>query len=365
MHEVLTPIRFSEIAGWPSADLPTSLSAFQRSAREILGTATGFRRAAAWGGELADWRDACKAAETATDAIRFFTDHFRPFRVTDADRPAGLFTGYYEPWLNGSLQQSAAYPVPVYARPDDLVTFTAEETAHTGLSYGKRVAGQALAYDTREQIEQGSLVGKASVICWLSDWADAFFMHVQGQGRVVLEDRSQIRLSYAAKSGHAYSGIGHVLIERGVAPPEKMSMQVLRDWMKAHPHDARALMWHNKSYIFFQKAQVNDAALGGIGAAKVNLTPLVSLAVDRAHWMFGTPLWVETSFPPEAPEGGQPIRRMMIAQDTGSAIRGIVRGDFFWGWGVRAETIAGHMKSPGTMTALLPLPLAHRLGHRL
>ena len=365
MADVLTPISFDDIAGWSGADLETALAAFRRSAAEKRTSASGFRRQAAFGGTLADWQAACDAAGDSVDPDSFFATHFRAFRVTDPERPEGLFTGYYEPLVNGSLQPDPAYPVPVYARPPDLVAFSPEEVAETGLSYGRRVNGKALAFDTRQDIENGSLSGKAEVLCWLDDWVDAFFMHVQGQGRVRLTDGRSLRLSYAAKAGHPYSGIGHILIERGVAPKEKMSMQVLRDWMKQNSSEARALMWNNQSYIFFQKAEVTDDTLGGIGAAKVNLTPLHSLAVDRAHWMFGTPLWIETSLPPEAPEGPRPIQRLMIAQDTGSAIKGVIRGDFFWGWGPRAETIAGHMKSKGTMVALLPLPLARRLGHVL
>jgi membrane-bound lytic murein transglycosylase A len=272
-------------------------------------------------------------------------------------------TQNYEPLVKGSLQASPDYPVPVYVRPDDLVAFSSEETEQTGLSYGRRVDGKALAYDTRQDIESGSLAGKAKVICWLSDWVDAFFMHVQGQGRVQLDNGSTIRLSYAGKTGHPYTGIGQVLVERGVATKDKMSMQVLRDWMKDNPDEARPLMWRNKSYIFFQATEVSDKKLGGIGAAKVNLTPLYSLAVDRAWWMFGTPLWIETSLPPEMFDAPKRIQRLMIAQDTGSAIKGLVRGDVFWGWGDAATANAGHMKSAGNMVALLPLPLTTKLGH--
>jgi membrane-bound lytic murein transglycosylase A len=363
MADALTPLSFDAIEGWRDAELSVSLTAFQRSAHEMLAHASGFRREAAFGGKQEDWITACVAASTAKDPHEFFETHFRPFRVADSERSEGLFTGYYEPLVRAALQAGPSYPVPVYAKPQDLVAFASEEQAATGLSYGRRVDGKPLAYDTRQDIEKGSLVGKAEVICWLADWVDAFFMHVQGQGRAALADGSVIRLSYAGKTGHPYTGIGHVLTQRGVAPKEKMSMQVLRDWMRNNPNEARQLMWHNKSYIFFQRTSVGNPELGGIGAAKVNLTPLHSLAVDRAHWMFGTPLWVETTLPPEAPEGAEMIRRLMIGQDTGSAIKGLVRGDFFWGWGTRAETIAGHMKSAGAMVALLPLPLAKRLGH--
>jgi membrane-bound lytic murein transglycosylase A len=363
MTDALTPIGFDDITNWSKADLALSLSAFKRSAKEMLLSASGFRRETLYGGSLEDWRKACEGALSADDARAFFETHFRPFRVFDKERPEGLFTGYYEPLLKGSRTQSENFPVPVYARPPDLVAFTAEETAKTGLSYGRRSAGEATAYDTREQIENGSLDHKADVICWVSSWVDAFFMHVQGQGRVALNTGEVIRLSYAAKAGHPYTGIGHMLIEKGVAPKDKMSMQVLRDWMTQNPSEARTLMWQNKSYIFFQTTRVDDPELGGVGAAKVNLTPLHSLAVDRRYWMFGTPLWIETSFPPEAAKTETHIRRLMVAQDTGTAIRGIIRGDFYWGWGDDAEIIAGNMKSKGGMVALLPTPLAHKLGH--
>ena len=362
MPEALRPVSFADLDEWPGSDLTSAAQAFRRSAREILEDGSGFRRSTAYGGERGDWLKLCEAALAVDDNQLFFESHFQLVRVQDETRPQGLFTGYYEPLLQGSLTASADYPVPVYAKPIDLVAFTSDETATTGLSYGIRFAGIAQPYDTRELIEQGSLHGKAETICWLSDWVDAFFMHVQGQGRVALPDGRIIRLSYAGKTGHPYTGIGHVLIEKGVAPADKMSMQVLRDWLHANASEARKLMWQNKSYIFFQKAEVTDAMLGGIGAAKVNLTPGHSLAVDRAWWMFGTPLWIETTFPPEAPESGKIIRRLMIAQDTGSAIKGKVRGDFFWGWGEDAATIAGHMKSAGTMTALLPKAVCHKLG---
>jgi membrane-bound lytic murein transglycosylase A len=363
MTKVLTPVGFDQISGWHQHDFALSLQCFQRSAREIITSGSGFRRLAIFGGNKDDWLPACHAALKTETPKNFFESHFRAFNVTDHNRPEGLFTGYYEPLVQGSLTESPAYPVPVYAKPNDLVAFTAAETEATGLTYGRRIDGQAVAYDTRETIEKGALLGKVEVICWLSDWVDAFFMHVQGQGRVALANGEFIRLSYAGKAGHPYTGIGHVLVERGVAPVEKMSMQVLRDWMQQNPGEARTLMWLNKSYIFFQKAEVADNRLGGVGAAKVNLTPGCSLAVDRSFWMFGTPLWIETHQPPDATAGPVPIRQLMVAQDTGSAIKGVIRGDFFWGWGEEAAHIAGHMKSPGTMTALLPLPLARRTGH--
>jgi membrane-bound lytic murein transglycosylase A len=363
MSDILVPTSFLHLSGWNTNDLATPLQAFQRSAQEMLSSASGFRRVAAFGGTLEDWTAACEASLLARDARHFFETYFLPFHVRDPERPEGLFTGYYEPELEGARTAQADYPVPVYARPRDLASFTPEETQATGLAYGRHIEGKPAAYDTRRDIENGSLHGRAEVICWVRDWVDAFFMHVQGQGRVRFADGTTLRLSYAAKSGHSYTGIGRILVDKGVAPIEKMSMQVLRDWMRDNPAAARELMWNNKSYIFFQGVNIQDPALGGIGAAKVPLTPVCSLAVDRAHWMFGTPLWVNTTYPPEVAKTDARVCRLMIAQDTGSAIRGVVRGDFYWGWGQEAESIAGHMKSPGDMVALLPVALARRLGH--
>jgi membrane-bound lytic murein transglycosylase A len=362
MRDALRPVAFADLPGWPGPDIATAFEAFRRQAVEILERGSGFRRIAAFGGERQDWMSLCQAAEDTPDPQVFFQTHFKPYQVEDQSQPEGLFTGYYEPLLQGSLTPSPDYPVPVYAKPQDLVAFTAQESQAAGVSYGRRCGSRAIPYATRKEIEQGCLQDKTEILCWVRDWVDAFFMHVQGQGRVDLSDGRSIRLSYAGKNGHPYTGIGHVLIERGVAPSHQMSMQVLRDWMHHNPEQARALMWHNASYIFFQIATVTDATLGGLGAAKVNLTPGHSLAIDRAWWMFGTPLWLDTTLPPEIARADTSIRRLMIAQDTGSAIKGRLRGDVFWGWGDDATAIAGHMKSQGRMTALLPLRVAERLG---
>jgi membrane-bound lytic murein transglycosylase A len=361
MTDALSPITFNTLKNWSNTDLEMSLRVFQRSAHEILSTASGFRRSAAFGGTRAQWQMACEQALHAKDAHQFFEEHFTPLRVHDDQRPEGLFTGYYEPIVSGSKQQDPRFPVPVYDKPTDLVSFTEDEVKTLGLAYGRRVDGKAEAYATRQIIETEGLAGKANIICWLSNWVDAFFMHVQGQGRVTFEDGSVLRLSYAGKTGHPYTGIGHYLVQQGHIAKSEMSMQTLRTWMQHNPEQASTLMWQNKSYIFFQATKVDDATLGGVGAAKVNLTPGYSLAVDRAHWMFGTPMWIETTLPPEFSTAQPHINRLMLAQDTGSAIKGKVRGDFYWGWGADAETIAGHMKSAGTMTALVPNTVARSL----
>ena len=357
---MLEPISFGAISGWINDDLNPSLRAFQRSATEILEKVAGFRREARFGGSRENWLPLCKLALKANNARSFFEDHFSALRVHDAECPQGLFTGYYEPETQGSLTQSKSFPVPIYDKPDDLVAFTEAERETVGLSYGRRENGKAVGFHTRHEIEIGALAGRGLEICFVRSWVDAFFIHVQGSGRVILDDGKVMRLSYAAKNGQAYTGIGGVLLARCIGTPETMSMQFLRKWMTENPSQMRELLWSNKSFVFFRVIQIVDPNLGAIGAAKVNLTTLRSLAVDRSNWMFGTPLFVDTIEPPEAINGPLPFQHLMIAQDTGTAIRGIIRGDVYWGWGEKAAHNAGHMKSKGRMTALLPKRLAQR-----
>ena len=354
-------VKFQDIDGWADDNLSPALEAFQRSAQEILENGHGFKRKARFGGTREDWLPICEAALKTIEARSFFEAYFSALSVHDNERPEGLFTGYYEPETQGSLKQSRDYPVPIYAKPNDLVTFSEEERVVTGLTYGLREDGKAGGYSTRKQIEEGTLAGKGLEICFVKSWVDAFFIHVQGNGRVVLDDGKVIRLSYAAKNGQNYTGIGGVLLARGVGTPQTMSMQLLRKWMAENPSQMRELLWSNNSFVFFRVTEIEDQHLGAIGAAKVNLTPLRSLAVDRSNWMFGTPLFIDTYEPPEAKNDPVPFRHLMIGQDTGTAIRGLIRGDVYWGWGEIASHNAGHMKSKGAMTALLPKTLAQRL----
>ncbi len=361
MSEALATLSHADIPGWDTDDHHAALLTFQRSAREILAHGQGFRRIAQLGGTREDWLDVCKRAEKATDAKTFFTREFVAFKVHDASRPQGLFTGYYEPETEGSLTASPQYPVAIYRKPDDLVVLNDAERKATGLSYGRRVNGKPLPYFTRREIEEGALRGRGLELCFVKSWVDAFFIHIQGSGQVRLSDGKSLHLSFAAKSGLPYVSIGAELLKRGFGTPDTMSMQYLRHWLASHPAEARALLWHNPSFIFFQTTSGGDASLGAIGAAKVQLTPQRSLAVDRTFWAFGTPLYLDTHLPPEAKAGPQVFRQLMIAQDTGSAIKGLVRGDVYWGWGSEAELISGHMKSPGQMVALLPKAVAERL----
>ena len=358
---ILRQTSFSGIEGWSSDNHAAALATFKRSYDEMLTTAHGFKRQALFGGTLEDWLTISKTAFETKDPRKFFETHFTPCEVKDPVRPEGLFTGYYEPEAEGSRVETKEYQVPIYRKPPELVALDTKSQKATGLAYGVVKNGIAEGFYTRKQIENGALANRELEIVWLKSWVDAFFIHIQGSGRILLEDGQIIRLAYAGKNGQPYTGIGGVLLKRGVATPETMSMQVLRDWMASHPGEARDLMWVNNSFIFFRDIEVSNDALGALGAQQVNLTPLRSLAVDRSIWMYGTLIWLDTTTPPESLKGAEPFRHLMVAQDTGTAIRGHVRGDVYWGWGDDAALIAGNMKSPGRIIVLLPKALAQRL----
>jgi membrane-bound lytic murein transglycosylase A len=358
--KILQVTAFDRIPGWLEDDHKKAFETFKRSFLEVKKTAHGFKRSAEFGGSLQDWLSIPEEAFETADAQKFFETHFVPFEVSDPVRAEGLFTGYYEPEAEGSLVQTAIFQVPIYRRPPELVALKEGGQNPNGLAYGKMENGHAEAFFTRQEVEEGALSGRGLEIVWLKSWVDAFFIHIQGSGRIRLEDGRFIRLAYAAKNGQPYTGIGGVLLKQGIATPQTMSMQVLREWMAAHPAEARNLMWNNRSFIFFRDIEIPDDSLGALGAQQVHLTPLRSLAVDRSIWMFGTPVWLDTITPPESPNGPEPFRHLMVAQDTGTAIRGHVRGDVYWGWGDDAALIAGNMKSPGRMTVLLPHALAQK-----
>lgn len=358
---VLAPLDFAAIDGWLDDAHHDALEAFRLSCAEILAEGRAFDRPPLYGGVRADWLPACAAAASATDARGFFEARFTALAVTDLKRPEGLFTGYFEPEARGSRVRSKDYPVPVYRKPDDLVALDAGAEQRLGLRYGRIVGDRALGYFTRAEIEDGAIAGRGLEIAWLTDPADAFFMQVQGSGRLRLPDGSLMRLAYAAKTGQPYTGIGGLLVERGILSRDDMSMQAIRAWMAKNPKAGRELMRENRSFVFFREVSLEDPKLGPPGAQKVSLTPLRSLAVDRGLWIFGMPAWLDTTAPSGPDRTMEIFRRLMIAQDTGTAIRGHARGDVFWGAGDRAALIAGHMRSPGRMIVLLPKALAARL----
>lgn len=358
---------YGDLAGWPLAGHEAVFDSFIPSCREILAEGRGFKSKPEYAGRKSDWKSVCASALrhsalTPKQAREFFETNFVPIRVHDPAGNGGLFTGYYEPEVAGSLKQRTGFNVPLYARPNDLVAFDNSQQKITGLKYGRLVDGRPEAYLSRRQIEQGALAGKGLELVWLKSWADAFFIQVQGSGRVRLQDDTVIRLGFAGKTGLPYTAIGAILIKDGEVAREDMSMQAIRAWMDKHPDRARELMWANASYVFFRLLKLDNPRLGPLGAQQVQLRAMHSLAVDRRFWALGTPMWIETKLPalPAAP--AERFNQFMIAQDTGSAIKGEVRGDIFFGAGEEAALLAGNMQSSGTMFALLPRAVVRRLG---
>lgn len=322
------------LPGWDRDSQAEILPALQRSCAWFAGRPPAEAlRYDTLTGSVADWQPICAAAAglPAGDSAavrRFFETWFVAVPVGSGGAgESGLFTGYYQPELRGSRQPSAVYRVPIHRPP---------AAARTGGVLPARAA-----------IAAGALDGQGLELLWVDDPVDAFFLQVQGSGRVVLADGAAVQLGYAGNNGRPYSAIGRTLIERGAIPREAMSMQAIRDWLHAHPDQAQDLMNLNERYVFFEPRDGD----GPVGAMGVPLTPGRSLAVDRSHLSFGVPLWLDLAGPTVP---GGTLRRLVIAQDTGSAITGRVRGDLFWGHGEEAARRAGRMQAQGRYTMLVP-----------
>jgi len=291
-------------------------------------------------------------------AREFFERHFRPHAVKSEGRDSGFVTGFYEPEVEASPVPTARFRFPLLARPTDLVDID-DANRPRGLdpylAFARATGNGIVEYHDRRAIEQGALAGRGLEIAWLADAVDAFFIHVQGAARLVMTDGTTKRVTYAAKSGHRFTGPGGILAELGEIPRPDVTMQSIRRWFRDNPHRTDEILWRNRSYIFFREAAVEDDGLGPIAAAKVPLAPGRSIAVDRLLHTFGTPFFVMA--PSLHAFGGEGFRRLMIAQDTGSAITGPARGDLFAGSGAEAGEIAGVVRHPADLIALLPRPL--------
>ncbi|MEK0082710.1 murein transglycosylase A [Benzoatithermus flavus] len=363
----LEPVSFTALPGWEDDDPREALQAFRASCGQFARQAPETRLGGAGGfaGSVADWLPACVAADAAArvgtpEAARaFFAAEFVPFRVTDRGDPEGLFTGYYEPLLSGSRTPDARFRYPLLKRPADLVTV--DLGAFDPELAGRRIAGRVekgrlVPYPDRAKIESGALAGRDLELLWVDDPIARFFLEIQGSGQIRLTDGETVRVGYADQNGHPYRAIGKDLLEMEAIPKERMSMQAIREWLEAHPDQAPEVMAKNRSYVFFRELPDLAHASGPLGAQGVPLVPGRSLAVDRKFLPLGAPLWLDATAP--YPDGNRPLRRLVVAQDTGGAIRGPVRGDLFWGAGPLAEHLAGHMQSQGRLFILLPRRLA-------
>ena len=363
----LTEVGYDDLPGWSADAHDEAAGTLARSCARFLPQPDD--RAVGpdgLGGTIAEWRALCVALEAvpAGDgdaARRFFEAWFVPFRTGDGrGGEEGLFTGYYEPLLNGARRRGGAYTVPIYARPDDLVVVNLGKF-HDDLQgrsiVGRITKGTLTPYDDRGRIDGGSLDGRVRALAWVDNPVEAFFLHIQGSGRIRLPDGKIMRVGYAARNGHAYVSIGRILVERGVMEMHQASMQSIKSWVAANPEKGAALLAENPSYIFFREIEGE----GPIGSQGAPLTAGRSVAVDRRHIPLGVPLWLDITAPAVERDGPDvTMRRLVIAQDTGGAIKGPLRGDFFWGFGAEATSRAGRMKHRGRIYVLLPRAAVER-----
>lgn len=361
----LAPVAFTDLPGWTVDHLSDALPALARSCGRLMSQPPD-RRVGPGGlaGKVADWQTACarlSAVPSGDDsaAQSFLETHFTPYAAGNNGDRKGLFTGYYEVELDGSHSPDPAYPVPLYKRPGDLVMVDLGDFADRWKgerTAGRVVDGRLKPFEDRAAIESGALRGKGLELVWLKDPIATFFLHIQGSGRVRMADGTEMRVGYAGQNGHKYVAIGKELIERGELKREEVSLQTIRAWLRAHPGEAPGVMNLNPSFVFFQTLKGD----GPNGAQGVALTPGRSLAVDSKFVPYGVPVWLDAEDPVDKT---QPLRRLLVAQDTGGAIRGPVRGDVFWGHGDEAESKAGVMKSRGEYFLLLPRTVSLQSGN--
>ena len=293
-------------------------------------------------------------------ARTFFEQNFQPVRIARLGETQGFLTGYYEPIVQGSRFPSPEFHVPLYRRPPDLVVPGHQPGSNAFPNKGARIGrrneqGQLVPYHDRGAIEAGALDGQKLEICWLRDPFDLLALQIEGSGRVILEDGTPLRVNYDSHNGYSFTSISRALIERNLISREEMSMQRIREWMAAHPDEAAKVRAANRSYVFFRITGLSNEG-EPVGAQGVPLMPGRSIAVDRLH-EYGTPFFIEANLPIESAKPTSSFRRLMIAQDTGSAIVGPARADLYLGAGDDAARIAGRIRHPGRFVMLLPREL--------
>ncbi|MGQ7790785.1 murein transglycosylase A [Faunimonas sp. B44] len=349
------PIPFRSLPGWCEDAHDAALSAFRRSAEILLreGTKTRALGPDAAGLLSVARRTAALPADVSPDEARaFFEAHFDAVPVGEP----GFVTAYYEPEVAASRTRTAAFAVPLYRRPPELVRVGPGMAGwDPAVEWARlRPDGAVEPFPDRAAIEAGCLARRGLELAWLADPVDAFFIHVQGSARLRMADGEVVRIGFDGKSGHPYISVGRLAVERGLLPAAGAHKDGLEAWLKANRAAGRALMRENRSYIFFRETRGLNDGDGPVGAAGVPLTPGRSLAVDRALRTFHTPVWVAAEGPADPDAPARPFRRLMVAQDTGSAILGAARGDLFAGSGAAAGHWAARVRHPAEMVVLVP-----------
>lgn len=356
------PVAWSEISGWSEDDPFGAFTAFRASCRPISAPRHPAPESKAIGNSL---RDPCQAAKSAdvTDGAKaraFFEHNFTPIRISRLGEPDGFVTGYYEPIVDGSKTRTDVYTVPVYRRPSNLFVRGYNQVSPSlpngGDVFRKIGRRKLVPYYDRAQIEDGAIAGRGLEIAWLKSQTDLLFSQIQGSARVRMEDGSMIRINYDSHNGYRYTPVGRVLIDRGIIPREQMSMQRIRQYFEENPEAANEVRRQNKAFVFFREVQLADKD-EAVGAQGVPLTPGRSIAVDKALHVYGTPFFIEGELPIDTDTSKTPFRRLMVAQDTGSAIVGPARADLYFGAGAEMGRVAGRIRHPAKFVMLVPRSL--------
>jgi membrane-bound lytic murein transglycosylase A len=356
------PLAWADIAGWNNDDHLAAYRAFRASCKPIAAQHALPSAPKALGISL---REPCRAARAmeisdGAKARAFFEQQFTPLQISRLGEDAGFVTGYYEPILEGSRTQTEIYNVPVYRRPSNLFvrgfSQSSPDLPNKGPVFRKIGRRKLVPYYDRGEIEDGAIAGRGLEICWLKDQTDLLFAQIQGSARIRLQDGSTLRINYDAHNGYPYTAVGRILIDRGIIPKEEMSMQKIREWMDQNPDGARELRRQNRAYVFFREVQLSDKD-EAVGAQGVPLTPGRSIAVDKALHVYGTPFFITGELPIESDKSKTPFQRLMIAQDTGSAITGPARADLYFGAGADAGRVSGRLRHTMRFVMLVPKSL--------
>ncbi len=357
----LEPTGWDELDGWSRDDHASAFATFQASCRPMLRSrsANDVRPVRA-----ALQRVCARAVKVGLlgreQARQFFEANFLPIRIRKLGDAAGFLTGYYEPIVDGSRFPTREFTVPLYRRPPDLLAAGATQPGgpfpNNGRAFRRTLSGELVPYYDRGEIEDGALDGRHLEICWVRSATDALFIQIQGSARVRLEDGTMLRINYDAHNGYPYVPVGRVLIERNIIPREEMSMQRIREWMQAHPEEAKEVRRQNRSMVFFRIVGLTEDG-EALGAQGIPLSAGRSIAIDKALHVYGTPFFIEADLPLSGGRANVPFRRTMIAQDTGSAIVGPARADLYFGAGEEAGQAAGRVRQPGRFALLVPRDL--------
>src|SRR5262245_45446929 len=352
----LEPLEWSDLEGWTQDDHAEALRTFLTSCRAVLWQV---RTGADARPILPVLGDVCRRvlASRPANARKFFENNFRPVRIYKLGDSAGFLTGYYEPIVDGSRFPTREFTVPIYRRPSDLIPPPSYQKGqgfpNAGRSTRQLPDGTLVPYYDRGEIEDGALDGQHLEICWIKDPIDLLFIQIQGSARVRLEDGTMLRINYDSHNGFPYTAVGRILIERKEVPREEMSMERIRAWMNANPDKAKELRAFNKSYVFFRIVGLSGEH-EATGAQGIPLTPRRSIAVDKALHVYGTPFYIQAGLPVSEERRNGKFQRLMIAQDTGSAIVGPARADIYFGAGDDAGKVAGRLRHPGMFALLIP-----------